>query len=57
MTPVQYLLDKVLIDQLLAEKKREDLKCEKPAEQGIIEKRDFVELFFFICPSLCNQKV
>jgi len=37
MTPLQYLLDKVLIDQLFAEKKREDLKCEKPTEQGIVE--------------------
>ena len=44
MTPVKNLLDKVLIDQLFAEKKGEDLKVEKAAEQGIIEKRDFVEL-------------
>jgi hypothetical protein len=46
-----------LIDQLFAEKKREELKCEKPTEQGIVEKSDFVELSLFICPSLCNQKM
>ncbi|MFO8017709.1 MAG: hypothetical protein R6U96_03680 [Promethearchaeia archaeon] len=33
------------------------IKCEKPTEQGIVEWRDFVELSFFICPSLCNQKM
>lgn len=32
MTPLQYLLDKVFIDQLFAEKKREDFKCEKLTE-------------------------
>jgi hypothetical protein len=57
MTPVKNLLDKVFIDQLFFKEKREDLKCEKTAEQGIIEKRDFMELSFFICPSLCDQKV
>jgi len=44
MTPLQYLLDKVFIDQLFAEEKREDFKCEKLTEQGIIEMRDPVEL-------------
>lgn len=44
MMPLQYLLDKVFIDQLFTEKKREDLMCEKPTEQGIIDKRNFMEL-------------
>jgi len=42
---VKNLLDKVWIDQLFTKEKREDLKCKKPTEQGIIEKRDFVELY------------
>jgi len=57
MTPLQYLLDKVFIDQLFFKEKREDLKCEKSTEQGIIELKDLMELSFFICPSLCDQKV
>ena len=57
MTPVKNLLDKIRIDQLFFKEKREDFKCEKSTEQGIIEWRDFVELSFFICPSLCDQKV
>ena len=57
MTPVQYLLDKVFIDQVFTKEKREDFKCEKLTKQGIVELRDFVELSFFICPSLCDQKV
>jgi len=57
MTPLQYLLDKVLIDQLFAEEKGENFKCEKPTEQGIVELRDLVERSFFICPSLCDQKM
>jgi len=48
MTPVKNFLDKVLIDQLFTEKKREDFKCEKPTEKRIIELRDFLELSFFI---------
>jgi hypothetical protein len=42
---------------MFTEKKREDLKCEKPTEKSIIEKRNFVELSFFICPSRCDQKM
>ncbi len=56
MTPVKNFLDKVFIDQLLTEKKREDLKCEKPTEQRVVKMRDPAELSFFICPSLCDQK-
>jgi len=37
MPPVQYLLDKVLIDQLFAKKKQKNLAGEKPAEKRIIE--------------------
>jgi hypothetical protein len=51
MRPAKNLLDKVLIDQLFAEKKREELKREKPTEQGIVEKSDFfifLILFLFI---------
>jgi len=36
MTPVQYFLDKVLIDQLLAEKKREGFKYKKLTKQGLL---------------------
>jgi hypothetical protein len=55
--PVKNFLDKILIDQLFAEKKGEDFKCNKPAEKRIIELRDLVEPSFFICPSLCDQKM
>jgi hypothetical protein len=57
MAPVKNLLDKVLIDQMFAEEKREDFKCEKLTKQGIVKMRDPVELSFFICTSLCDQKV
>jgi len=57
MAPLQYLLDKIFIDQLFFKEKREDFKCEKPTEQGIVKMRDPVELFLFICASLCDQKM
>jgi len=55
--PTQYLFDKLWVYQLFVKKKQEDLTAEKPTEQGGIELRYFVELFFFICPSLCDQKM
>jgi len=57
MAPVKNLLDKIFIDQLFFKEKREDFKCEKLTEQGIIEWIDFVELSSFICASPCDQKV
>jgi hypothetical protein len=56
MTPVKNLLDKIFIDQLFFKEKREDFKCEKPTEQGIVEWRDFVELIilYLLC-LLFNQ--
>ncbi|MFW6148032.1 MAG: hypothetical protein ACOC6B_06555 [Thermodesulfobacteriota bacterium] len=45
MTPVKNLLNKVFIDQLFFKEKREDFKCEKPAEKRIIELRDLVDSY------------
>jgi len=37
MPPVQYFLDKILINQLFAKKKQKYLTGEKPTEQRIIK--------------------
>ena len=57
MLPEQYLLDKVLINQLFAKKQQKYLTGEKPAEQRIINACDLMEPTLFIRPSLCDQKM